>query len=66
MSYFSSGVFVSKNGIISKAVGNQPKEALLFAPSRKNSSEILREQRKAMKQDNKQIKDRFAQATKRA
>ncbi|GIO88740.1 hypothetical protein J25TS5_56720 [Paenibacillus faecis] len=62
----SAGVFVSKNGRVSKAVGAQPKEALLFAPASKNSSQILREQRTAMKRNNKQIKDRFAQATKRA
>lgn len=62
----SAGVFVSKNGVVTKAVGYQPKEALLFAPSKKNSSQILREQRTAMKHNNKQIKDRFAQATKRA
>ncbi|MEK4510685.1 hypothetical protein EJP82_07200 [Paenibacillus anaericanus] len=61
-----TGAFVSKNGVVSKAVGVQPKEALLFAPSKKNSSQILREQRIAMKHNNKQIKDRFAQATKRA
>ncbi|MEF2965978.1 hypothetical protein V3851_09060 [Paenibacillus sp. M1] len=62
----STGVFVSKNGRVTKAVGNQPKEALLFAPLAKNSAQILREQRSAMKRNNKQIKDRFAQATKRA
>lgn len=62
----SSGVFVSKNGRVTKAVGNQPKEALLFAPLAKNSSQILREQRMAMKRTNKQIKDRLAQASKRA
>ncbi|MFD1178599.1 hypothetical protein ACFQ3W_20175 [Paenibacillus puldeungensis] len=62
----SSGVFVSKNGVVSKAVGSQPKEALLFAPSDKNSSQILREQRTAMKKSSKQIKDRFTQASKRA
>ncbi|GGG06160.1 hypothetical protein [Paenibacillus aceti] len=61
-----SGVFVSKNGRVSKAIGIQPKEALLFAPSKKNSSQILQEQRVAVKRNNKQIKDRFAQATKRA
>ncbi|MGZ7441188.1 hypothetical protein [Paenibacillus sp. TH7-28] len=62
----SRGVFVSKNGVVSKAVGFQPKEALLFAPSDKNSSQILRDQRSAMKRNNKQIKDRFAQASKKA
>jgi hypothetical protein len=61
-----SGVFVSKNGRVSKAIGIQPKEALLFAPPKKNSSQILEEQRIAVKRNSKQIKDRFAQATKRA
>lgn len=62
----SRGVFVSKNGVVSKAIGFQPKEALLFAPSDKSSSQILRDQRSAMKRNNKQIKDRFAQASKKA
>jgi len=61
-----SGVFVSKNGRVSKAIGIQPKEALLFAPPKQNSSQILEEQRIAVKRNSKQIKDRFAQATKRA
>ncbi|MNJ41389.1 hypothetical protein D3C77_363120 [compost metagenome] len=62
----SAGVFVSINGIVSRAKGSQPKEALLFSPTKKNSSQILREQRIAMKHANKQIKDRFAKANKRA
>lgn len=61
-----SSVFVSKNGMVSKAVGAQPKDALLFAPDERNSSHILREQRSSMKRSSKQIKDRFALATKRA
>lgn len=61
-----SSVFVSKNGKVSKAVGLQPKDALLFVPEERNSSHILKEQRSAMKQSSKQIKDRFALATKRA
>ncbi|MNJ72172.1 hypothetical protein [Paenibacillus fonticola] len=61
----SSGVFVSKNGKVTEAVGIQPKEALLFAPSRKSSSQIWREQRTAMKRENKRIRDRFNEATKR-
>lgn len=61
----STGVFVSKNGNVSEVVGVQPREALLFAPSRKSSGQILREQRASMKRNNKHIKDRFAQATKR-
>ncbi|MED4602437.1 hypothetical protein P9314_17355 [Paenibacillus validus] len=61
----STGVFVSKNGSVSEAIGTQPKEALLFAPSRKSSSQILREQRAAMKRNNKHIKDRFSRATRR-
>lgn len=61
----SAGVFVSINGIVSRAKGSQPKDALLFAPTHKNSSQIVRDQRIAMKQANQQIKDRFAQANKR-
>ncbi|WP_055108295.1 hypothetical protein [Paenibacillus ihumii] len=61
----STGVFVSKNGKVTEAVGTQPKEALLFAPSKKTSSQILREQRTAMKRNNQRIKDRFNEATKR-
>lgn len=61
-----SSVFVSKNGMVSKAVGAQPKDALLFAPDERNSSHMLREQRSSMKRSSKQIKDRFALATKRA
>ena len=61
----STGVYVSKNGRVTEAVGAQPKEALLFAPFEKISTQILREQRSAMKRNNSHIKDRFARAHQR-
>lgn len=61
----STGVFAAKNGRVWEAVGLQPKEALLFAPAKKGSAQLLREQRDLMKHTNRSLKDSFARATKR-
>lgn len=61
----SAAIYVSKNGKVSEAIGVQPKEALLFAPSSQSSAQVLKEQRAALKRNHKHIKERFALATKR-
>jgi len=57
--------YVSKNGRVSLAIGVQPKDALLFAPSKKSSEQVIREQRDSWKRNNELILDRFAKATER-
>ncbi|TVY01188.1 hypothetical protein [Cohnella terricola] len=58
-------VYVSKNGKISLAIGEQPKDALLFAPSKKSSAELVHEDLSAWKLTNSFIQERFAKATQR-
>ncbi|BBI31672.1 MULTISPECIES: hypothetical protein [Cohnella] len=58
-------VYVSKNGKVSLAVGDQPKDALLFAPSKKSSAQLVKEDLSAWKLSNSIIQERFAKATKR-
>lgn len=58
-------VYVSKNGKVSLAVGEQPKDALLFAPSKKSSTQLVNEDLSAWKLSNSIIQERFAKATQR-
>jgi len=58
-------VYVLKDGKISLATGTQPKDALLFAPSGKSSSQVIKEDRAAWKVSNSLIQQRFKEATKR-
>ncbi|MDF2652678.1 MAG: hypothetical protein K0Q73_8483 [Paenibacillus sp.] len=58
-------VYVSIDGKVSVAVGDQPKDALLFAPSKKSSAQVIREQRASWRFNNQMIKDRFEEATRR-
>jgi len=56
-------VYVSKDGKVSLAVGDQPKDALLFAPARKSSAELLNEHLAAWKTSHSIIQERFEKAT---
>jgi len=58
-------VYVSKNGEVTLAVGAQPRDALLFAPSKKSFAEAAAEQREAWRRSNRLIQERFAEATRR-
>ncbi|QTH41470.1 hypothetical protein J4772_28630 [Cohnella sp. LGH] len=58
-------VYVSKNGKVSLAVGEQPKDALLFAPAKKSATQLVQEDLSAWKISNSLIQERFAQATQR-
>ncbi|MDF2814228.1 MAG: hypothetical protein K0Q81_428 [Paenibacillus sp.] len=58
-------VYVSIDGKVSLAIGEQPKDALLFAPTKKSSAQVIREQRDSWKRNNQMIKDRFEEATRR-
>jgi hypothetical protein len=58
-------VYVSKNGKVSLAIGEQPKDALLFAPSKKSTTQLVKEDLSAWKLSNSIIQERFAQATQR-
>lgn len=60
-----SGVFVSTNGEVGAVMGTPSKDALLFAPSKKSTSQIVREQRAAQRRNSQLIRERFAAATKR-
>ncbi|CAM4390420.1 hypothetical protein L1N85_23825 [Paenibacillus alkaliterrae] len=55
-------VYVSLNGVVKEAVGSQPKDALLFAPSVKSISQVIKEQREARSKNSKFIKERLAEA----
>lgn len=58
-------VFVSLNGVVKEAVGTQPKDALLFASSKKSVTEVIREQRKNRQKNSDLIKERLEVAFKR-
>ncbi|GIP34315.1 hypothetical protein [Paenibacillus sp. J2TS4] len=58
-------VYVSLNGVISEAVGTQPKEALLFAPSKKSAAQVILEQRANRRRNSQFIKERLEEAFKR-
>lgn len=61
----SAKLFVSKRGKVSTGGGNRSKESLVFAPSNKNSAQVIREQRETTRQNSKIIKDRYQIATQR-
>ncbi|WP_138494862.1 hypothetical protein [Paenibacillus pinistramenti] len=61
----ASKVYVSLNGVVSEAVGAQPKDALLFASSNKSSAQVIREQRAARQKNSQLIKERLEMAFKR-
>jgi len=55
-------VFVSKDGKVSLAVGDQPSDALLFAPAKKSSAQRLSEELSAWKTAHSLIQERFDKA----
>ncbi|MFB9331046.1 hypothetical protein ACFFSY_34365 [Paenibacillus aurantiacus] len=57
-------VFVLKEGKVSLAVGAQPKDALLFAPS-KQAAQAIQEDRARWKRDSELMRERFALAARR-
>lgn len=58
-------VYVSLNGVVTEAVGTQPKDALLFAPSKKSAAQVIREQRANRRKNSQFIKERLDEAFKR-
>lgn len=58
-------VYVSKEGQVSVAVGDQPKDALLFAPSKKSTGQIVREHRSSWRKNIALITERLHSATDR-
>ncbi|RAV13349.1 hypothetical protein [Paenibacillus contaminans] len=58
-------VYVSLNGVVSEAVGTQPKNALLFAPSKKSAAQVILEQRANRRKNSQFIKERLDEAFKR-
>ncbi|TDQ36379.1 hypothetical protein [Aureibacillus halotolerans] len=61
----ASKVYVSLNGVVSEAIGTQPKDALLFAPSKKSVSQVIHEQRANRRKNSQLIKERLDEAFKR-
>jgi hypothetical protein len=58
-------VYVSLDGVVKEAVGTQPKNALLFAPSKKSAAQVIREQRANRQRNSQFIKERLDEAFKR-
>lgn len=58
-------VYVSINGKVSVAVGEQPKDALLFVSPSKSFQDLLREQKEESTKALELIKSRFAAARRR-
>ncbi|QHW30557.1 hypothetical protein GZH47_06615 [Paenibacillus rhizovicinus] len=58
-------VYVSLNGAVTEAVGTQPKDALLFAPSKKSMTQVILEQRKTRRSNSQFIKERLEEAFRR-
>jgi hypothetical protein len=58
-------VYVSLNGVVTEAVGTQPKDALLFAPSKKSAAQVILEQRENRRRNSHFIKERLEEAFKR-
>lgn len=58
-------VYVSLNGVVKEAVGIQPKDALLFAPSKKSAAQVIFEQRATRRKNSQFIKERLDEAFKR-
>jgi len=53
-------VYVSKNGVVSVAVGEQPKDALLFVSPNKSFQDMLQEQKEESAKALELIRSRFA------
>ncbi|CAM3398913.1 hypothetical protein [Paenibacillus lupini] len=58
-------VYVSLNGVVTEAVGTQPKDALLFAPSKKSAAQVIVEQRANRRRNSQFIRERLEEAFKR-
>ncbi|CAG7646508.1 hypothetical protein PAESOLCIP111_05178 [Paenibacillus solanacearum] len=58
-------VYVSLNGVVTEAIGTQPKDALLFASSKKSAAEVILEQRANRRKNSQFIKERLEEAFKR-
>lgn len=58
-------VYVSLNGVVREAVGTQPKDALLFASSKKSVEQVIFEQRATRRKNSRFIKERLDEAFKR-
>ncbi|MCM3131003.1 MULTISPECIES: hypothetical protein [unclassified Paenibacillus] len=58
-------VYVSINGVVSEAVGSQPKDALLFAISPKTAAQIISEQRTHRRRNSELLKERLDEVFKR-
>jgi hypothetical protein len=58
-------VYVSYNGVVSEAVGPQPKDALLFASFNKSAAQVIREQRENRLRNSQHIKQCLEEAFKR-
>ncbi|MFE5323778.1 hypothetical protein ACFQ88_34375 [Paenibacillus sp. NPDC056579] len=55
-------VYVSKNGEVTVAVGEQPKDALLFVSPLKSFQDLLKEQKEESAKALELIRSRFAAA----
>ncbi|WP_438447095.1 hypothetical protein [Gorillibacterium sp. sgz5001074] len=58
-------VYVSLNGVVSEAVGPQPKDALLFVSSNISVKQVILEQRKIRQKNSQFIKECLEEAFKR-
>lgn len=58
-------VYVSLNGVVTEAIGTQPKDALLFASSKKSAAQVILEQRASRRKNSQFIKERLEEAFKR-
>ncbi|MUG46751.1 hypothetical protein [Paenibacillus woosongensis] len=58
-------VYVSLNGVVKEAVGPQPREALLFASSKKSAAQVILEQRAIRRRNSQLIKERLEEAFRR-
>lgn len=57
--------YVSVNGVVKEAVGVQPKDALLFVPSKKSAAQVIQEQREIRRRNSKLINECFDAAYRR-
>ncbi len=61
----STKVYVSLNGVVAEAVGTQPRDALLFTPSKKSAAQVILELRANRRRNSQFIKERLEEAFKR-
>ncbi|MCK8488273.1 hypothetical protein M0651_13930 [Paenibacillus sp. MBLB2552] len=57
-------VYVSLNEVVTEAVGTQPKDALLFAPSKKSAAQVILEPQANRRRSSQFIKERLEKAFK--